>query len=133
MYLDGNSLDQIKTYLEENKILTYRGNAIWNKKTIKSILTNEKYSGNIILQKSYIDNCINKKSKKNHGELPKYLILNNHPAIIDKYTFKEVQKEIARRSGKTEVSSSGKIGFSKYSGKYALTDLSVCGCCGSPY
>jgi len=133
MYLDGNSLDQIKTYLEENKILTYRGNAIWNKRTIKSILTNEKYSGNIILQKSYIDNCINKKSKKNHGELPKYLILNNHPAIIDKYTFKEVQKEIARRSGKTEVSSSGKIGFSKYSGKYALTDLSVCGCCGSPY
>ena len=133
MYLDGNSLDQIKTYLEENKILTYRGNAIWNKRTIKSILTNEKYSGNIILQKNYIDNCINKKSKKNHGELPKYLILNNHPAIIDKYTFKEVQKEIARRSGKTEVSSSGKIGFSKYSGKYALTDLSVCGCCGSPY
>ena len=133
MYLDGYSLDQIKTYLEENKILTYRGNAIWNKRTIKSILTNEKYSGNIILQKSYIDNCINKKSKKNHWELPKYLILNNHPAIIDKYTFKEVQKEIARRSGKTEVSSSGKIGFSKYSGKYALTDLSVCGCCGSPY
>lgn len=133
MYLDKNSLDQIKTYLEENKILTYRGNTIWNKRTIKSILTNEKYSGNIILHKSYIDNCINKKSKKNHGELPKYLILNNHPTIIDKHTFKEVQKEIARRSGKTEVSSSRKIGFSKYSGKYALTDLSVCGCCGSPY
>lgn len=133
MYLDGNSLDQIKTYLEENKILTYRGNTIWNKGTIKSILTNEKYSGDIILQKSYIDNCINKKLKKNHGELPKYLILNNHPAIIDKHTFKEVQKEIARRSGKTKVSSSGKIGFSKYSGKYALTDLLVCGCCGSPY
>lgn len=132
LYLDGNTLDQIKTYLEENKILTYKGKTTWNKATIQNMLKNEKYSGDILLQKSYIDNCITKKSKKNHGELPKYLILNNHAAIIDKVTFKEVQREMARRSGKTKVSSKSITSLGKYS-KYALTDLLVCGCCGSPY
>ena len=89
-YLDGFSLDQIRNYLEENGILTAQGKKIWSKTIIKSILTNERYCGDMLLQKTFTENCLTKKIKKNRGEMPKYLITNNHPAIIDKDTFKLV-------------------------------------------
>lgn len=74
------------------------------------------------------------KSKINNGERPKYYVENNHPAIIDSATFGRVQEEMARRSGKRKVKQVGtKTEQGKYSGKYALTELLVCGECGTPY
>lgn len=133
MYLDGKSLTQIKTDLEKNKVLTKTGNTKWSKSIIKSILTNERYCGNLLMQKTYIENCITKKVKKNRGEMAKYLIINNHPAIINESTFKLAQMEMSRRSGMPKKSDNSITQQGKYSGKYAFTDLLICGECGSPY
>ena len=133
MYLEGASLDQIKSYLETNGIKTKKGKSVWSKQIIQDMLCNERFAGDMLLQKTYIENCINKKVKKNRGEMAKYLITNNHPAIISKETFKLVQAEIARRSSKRKTSDMSITEQGKYSGKFALTEILVCGECGSPY
>lgn len=70
----------------------------------------------------------------NNGERPKYYVENNHPAIIDAATFGRAQEERARRSGKRKVKQVGtKTEQGKYCGKYALTELLLCGECGTPY
>ena len=68
MYLNGNSFDQIKNYLETNGVKTKQGKAVWSKTQIKNMLTNERYSGDMLLQKTYTENCITKKVKKNRGD-----------------------------------------------------------------
>lgn len=133
MYLDGNSLDQIKKYLESNNILTAQGKRDWSLQIIHNILSNERYCGDMLLQKTFTENPISKKVKKNRGEMAKYLITNNHPAIIDKDTFKLVQMEIARRGSKRKTADKTITEQGKYSGKFALSELLVCGECGSPY
>ena len=101
---------------------------------IRNILTNEKYIGDALLQKTYITDCISKKVKKNRGERPMYYIENNHPAIIPRAVFQRVQEEIARRSSKRKVmQKTGKTEQGKYSSKYALSELLICGECGTPY
>lgn len=132
-FLEGDSVDQIKSYLESNGIKAKNGKNTWSKQAIHNILENERYTGDMLMQKTYIENCLTKKVKKNRGEMAKYLIVNNHPAIIDKTIFKRTQMEIARRSNKRSVSDKSITGKGRYSGRYALTDLLVCGECGSPY
>ena len=74
------------------------------------------------------------KSKVNRGELPQYYVTDNHPAIIEKPAWNRVQEELARRSGKRKVKEVGtKTEQGKYSSKYALTELLVCGHCDTPY
>ena len=133
MYLDGKSLDQIKSYLEGEDVLTKTGKTAWNKCIIQAILTNERYCGDLLMQKTFTENCITKKVKKNRGEMPKYLIKDNHPAIIARETFKRAQMEMARRGSVRKKTDSGITEQGKYSGKFALTDILVCGECGSPY
>lgn len=133
-YLAGCSLGQIKQELEQDNIPTAQKVERWSSAVIHNILTNEKYMGDALLQKTYITDCISKKVKKNMGERPMYYVENNHPAIFPRETFDQVQKEMTRRSSKRKVlQKSGKTELGKYSGKYALTELLVCGECGSPY
>lgn len=133
-YLAGCSLGQIKQELEQDNIPTAQKVERWSSAVVHNILTNEKYMGDALLQKTYITDCITKKVKKNMGERPMYYVENNHPAIIPRETFDQVQKEMTRRSSKRKVlQKSGKTELGKYSGKYALTELLVCGECGSPY
>lgn len=133
-YLAGCSLGQIKQELEQDNIPTAQKVERWSSAVIHNILTNEKYMGDALLQKTYITDCISKKVKKNMGERPMYYVENNHPAIIPRETFDQVQNEMTRRSSKRKVlQKSGKTELGKYSGKYALTELLVCGECGSPY
>lgn len=133
-FLAGDSFIEICKSLEEQGIPSPGGKGTWQRSTIQSILSNEKYKGDAIINKTYIDNCISKKVKVNHGERPKYYVENNHPAIIDAGTFGRVQEELARRSGKKKVKQVGtKTEQGKYSSKYALTELLVCGECGTPY
>lgn len=74
-YLVGKNLKMIANGLtEEDGILTPRKTTHWTSGVIKSILTNEKYNGNALLQKTFIVDCISKKSKKNNGELPMYYV-----------------------------------------------------------
>lgn len=133
MYLDGNSVDQIKEYLDSAPIKTATGNDTWSRNAIRNILTNERYVGDMLLQKTYIENCITKKSRKNRGEMPKYLISNNHPAIIDRDTFKKVQAEMSKRRSKPRISDKTITPRGKFCGKYPLSDLLVCDCCGGRY
>ena len=133
MYLQGGSLTQIKDYLEQERVLTVRGEKEWSPNAIKNMLTNERYCGDLLMQKTFVENPINKKVHINHGELPKYLVQNNHPAIIERSVFQAVQVEMARRSNKRRVSDKALTEFGKYSGKYALSELLVCGECGSAY
>ena len=87
-----------------------------------------------IINKTYVSDCISKRVKANNGERNKYYIENNHPAIIDAGTFARVQEEIARRSGKPKVKQKGtKTELSRYSSKYALSELLICGECRTPY
>lgn len=133
MYLDGNSVDQIKEYLDSAPIKTATGNDIWSRNAIRNILTNERYVGDMLLQKTYIENCITKKARKNRGEMPKYLVSNNHPAIIDRDTFKQVQAEMAKRRSRPRVSDKTITAKGKFSGKYPFSDLLVCDSCGNRY
>ena len=133
-YLDGCTLGQIKRELDADKVPTAQGVDSWSPAIIHNILTNEKYIGDALLQKTYITDCISKKVKKNQGERAMYYVENNHPAIISREVFNQVRNEMTRRSSKRKVlQKSGKTELGKYSGKYALTELLVCGECGSPY
>ncbi|MEE1049280.1 MAG: recombinase family protein [Clostridia bacterium] len=133
-FLAGDSIGGIKAKLEKKGILSPGGKTIWSHSTIVSILTNEKYAGDAIINKTFIEDCISKKVKVNNGERQKFYVENNHPAIIDRATFASAQEELARRNGKLKVKQVGtKTEQGKYSSKYALTELLVCGECKTPY
>lgn len=133
-YLQGDSLKGIAKQLTDDGIRTPRGKPHWEPGTVRSILSNERYKGDAILGKTYIEDCISKKIRVNAGERPKYYVRNSHPAIIDAETFGRVQEELARRSSKMEGKKVGdKTLQRKYSGKFAMSDLLICGECGSAY
>ncbi len=133
-YLEGASLRNIKEELEADRICTALGTPRWTAELVRSILKNEKYCGDALLQKTYITDCISKKVKKNKGEKPMYYIQDNHPAIVPREIYRRVQEEMSRRAGKRRVLlKSAKTEQGKYSAKYALTELLVCGECGTPY
>lgn len=101
--------------------------------SILSILSNEKYCGDAILQKTITVDCISKTRRKNTGEAPMYYVQNNHSAIISREKFNKVQEELIRRKNKTPQSAKTAItSTGKYS-KYALTEVLVCGECGSRF
>ena len=86
-YLDGASLDQIQQELINDNIPTAVGVQKWSKQVIRNILTNEKYIGDALLQKTFVTDCISKRVKKNRGERAMYYVENNHPAIILREVF----------------------------------------------
>lgn len=102
MYLERNSRRSIALYLNENKIPTAWGrpNTKWTTKGIKDILTNEKYAGDALLQKNYTPDFMTHKVVKNDGKLTKYLIKNNHDAIIPLRTWELTQEMLT--SGRYE-------------------------------
>lgn len=114
-FLAGDSLATIANDLNADGIPTPSGNGQWQRGTIASILTNEKYKGDAILNKTYIRDCLSKKVMINNGERPKYYVENNHPAIIDSATFGRVQEEMARRNGKRKIK---QIGTKTEQGRY---------------
>lgn len=95
----------------------------WTKNTVYSILTNEKYKGDALLQKTYIVDYLEHKPKKNEGEIPQYYVENSHPAIILREEWQMVQTELLRRS---------KIG-AKYSGSSIFSSKIMCEDCGGFY
>ena len=133
LFLDGYSFKSICTALESKGRLTAHGKTTWVQGNVRSILQNEKYVGDALLCKTYTVDCISKKIQKNHGERPMYLISNHHEAIIDRDTFNRVQMELARRKSKRKISDKTKTEQGKYTSKYALSELLICGKCGTPY
>ena len=132
-FLDGASLGQLKDFLESKQVLTRRGKSEWSISVIRGMLSNEKYVGDILYQKTYRADCISKKVKVNRGEMTRYLVSNNHTPIIDRDTFNLVQAELSRRTSKNKKMDSAITEQGKYSGKFALSELLICGSCGSAY
>ncbi len=133
-YLSGASLRMIKDRLETEQIPNVTGGSQWTITAIRSILTNEKYCGDVLLQKTYISDCISRKVIRNTGQLPMYLVQNHHEGIVERKTFDAVQAEMARRSaGKSPSKKNAPTGMTSYASKYALSERLVCGECGTLY
>ena len=92
LYLQGNGVRKIKRYLEGNGIMTVTGKAEWSTSTIDRMLSNEKYIGQVLMQKTYTPDFLTGKQEKNKGNLPMYLIDNAHEPIIDRAMFERVQE-----------------------------------------
>ena len=123
MFLEGKTLREICAALTEDGIPTPAGKIQWRTSTVKSILTNEKYTGNAILQKRFTVDFLTKTTKVNEGEVPQFYVENSHPAIIDLATFDLAQDEMARRGALGKQFSSNGLFFCKI----------VCGECGGFY
>lgn len=91
LYLNGFGVRKIKKHLEENGIKTVTGKNEWSTSTIDRILSNEKYVGDVLMQKSFTENFLTGKRKKNNGELDMYFIENDHEPIISREVFEQVQ------------------------------------------
>ena len=124
-FLEGKGTNTIAKGLNEDKIPTRFGER-WHPSVIAKILRNYTYTGNLLLQKTFVENHITKKNKINQGELPQYHVEDAHEAIIDLDTFSRVQEEMERRSKKYGHASKSK-------NRYPFTGLLVCGNCGKSY
>lgn len=123
MFLQGQSAYAIARKFTEEKILTPAGKTTWYASTIKSILTNEKYKGDALLQKTYTSDFLTKKKKINMGEIPQYYVKNSHEAIIEPEVFDTVQKLMQKTKNKKGRQSCTSIFSSKIR----------CGDCGEYY
>ena len=132
-YKDGASLRNLQDWLEENQIKTVLGESRWTTTSIKSILTNEKYCGDVLLQKTFCTDVISKKVIKNVGQMAQYYMPDHHEAIVSREQYNAVKAEMARRSALRSPSKTAVTGRSCYTSKYALSDRLVCGECGTLY
>lgn len=123
MFVDGKTVNAIAKTLTEKGVPTPRGKKVWRDTTVESVLTNEKYKGDAILQKSFTVDFLSKKMKKNEGEVPQYVVTDSHPAIIDRNEWEYVQAEMAKRKAKGRHQNS----LSPFSAKI------YCGECGELY
>jgi len=119
LYLDGKGLLAIQ------KQLALQGFTL-SKRGIHVILTQEKYIGDLHLQKTFVQDHISKKRMKNDGQLPQFYVSNSHEAIINRTTFSAVQEEMSRRARKHQP-------ISKAPPIYPYTGLIKCGKCGGSY
>ena len=119
-FMEGLSYYKIAKMLMEREIPAPAGGEKWHRRTVESILTNEKYKGSALLQKKFTMDFLTKKQKVNEGEVPQYFIEDSHDAIIEPEEFELVQAEIARRKEIGKVYSSSNIFSTKL----------VCSCCG---
>ena len=132
-FLDGDSLHTIADKLAQRHIPSPKGKDTWSTPTIRSILSNEKYKGDVLLQKTYKPSLFSDRAVRNDGALKKYYIEDVLPRILEPDTFDCIQEELAKRGAKRPTSEKAKTPFGRYSGKYALSTLVVCGQCGALY
>ena len=122
LFLEGKTTQGIANFLMEQGILSPAGKKNWCSSTIASILTNEKYKGDALLQKRFTSNFLTKELRVNNGEVPQYYVEGSHEAIIAPEVFETVQDEMARRK---------ELGRA-YSDK-AFHSKIICGDCGGFY
>lgn len=123
LFLEGKTPTGICRILESQGIQTPSGKQKWSQTTVDSILTNEKYKGDALLQKKFTIDFLQKKMKTNEGEVPQYYVESSHKAIIEPIEWELVQAEIARRRTLGRA----------YSGSSVFSSKLVCGDCGGFY
>jgi len=124
--IQGKGLGTIAKELEEQGILTSVNGKRWDATSVKRILTNEKYCGDLKQMKSFTADYLEQKPRRNKGEVDFVLVMDNHDAIIDRNTFDATQAEIKRRGNKE---SEGK----RYTNRYPFSGKLTCGCCDSSF
>ena len=87
MRAEGKSLGAISDWLYDRKILSPTGKERWSRETISKLLRNEKYTGDVLLQKTFVNDVLTGKQFKNCGELERYLIQQHHPGIVSRDLF----------------------------------------------
>ncbi len=97
MFMEGKTTSAIAKHMIANGVPTPGGRKLWQVVTVDSILSNEKYKGEALLQKTFTVDFLSKKIKENEGEVPQYYVQNSHPTIIDPVEFDAVQIERERR------------------------------------
>lgn len=100
--------------------------AAWSAKHVREILANEKYTGNALLQKSYITDFLSKHKKRNHGQVPQYYVEQSHPAIVDIDTF-ETARELLKLAGERNKPNS------PVNARYPFTGKIICSNCGKNF
>ncbi|MDD2494640.1 MAG: recombinase family protein [Tissierellia bacterium] len=130
-YLDGKGPNRIAKELEEEGVLNWNGKVKWYESTIRNMLSNEKYKGDALLQKTYTVDFLTKKRVENKGEVPQYYVEESHPAIIDKETWEAVQLEMERRRIFCEEHGIKKLYTSTTDNPFA--GRIICGKCGRAY
>lgn len=123
LFLQGKTPYAIAKQLTKEGVLTPGGKTNWCRKVVESILTNEKYKGDALLQKVFTTDFLTKKKRKNEGHVPQYYVADNHPAIIEPVIFDQVQQLMEIRRNNPHQNSSVSIFSSKI----------VCGDCGGFY
>lgn len=123
LFLEGMTPHSIAAELTKRGIKTPSGKDVWNQQTVRRMLSNEKYKGDALLQKEFTIDFLQKKMKKNEGEVPQYYVEGNHEAIISPAVFDMVQAELAKR----------KRGGTRYSGVSIFSNKIKCGDCGGWY
>ena len=122
LFLGGRSFYAITKELEKRGIKSPSGKDKWYISTVRSILTNEKYRGDALIQKEYTADFLDKTRRKNTGEIPQYYVEEHHEAIIPPDLFDCVQSEIKRREQN-----------GKHSSVSIFANKIKCGCCGGWY
>lgn len=128
-YLAGDSLGKIVDALAEKKVPSPSGKDKWSCKVVDSLLSNEKYIGQVLLQKTIVQD--GQQIKNNTA--PQYLITAHHTAIISQGLFDAVQAEKSKRSNLKIAESGLQRKATKYNSSYVLSGLLICGECGSSY
>ncbi len=100
LYLGGISLSGISKELQRHGFLSPTGKETWTPRAIDKLLSNEKYTGNVLLQKTYVPNPFTGAQEENQGVITQYLYENNHEGIISKELFQAVQAEKQKRAKK---------------------------------
>ena len=134
LYLKGYTFSQIKKLLEERGIKTVTGKTVWSANVIQQMLKNEKYKGDMMLQKTFTEDYLNGIRKKNIGQRTRYYVKGSHPAIISPEIFDKVQEEMLNRARLIRTANGNQISSgNRYSSKYLLSNLLVCGYCGGGF
>lgn len=123
-FLEGFTPHEIAKRLREAHVPSGAGKSIWPVDSIRYILSNEKYVGDLLMQKTYCKSFLTHKMVKNEGKLPQYFVEDNHDPVVPRTVFNLTQSEIVRRG--REAGHPGQR-------KYPLSGKVVCGCCGSEY
>ena len=130
-FLDGKGANRIARDLELGGVANWNGKAKWYEGSIRKMLTNEKYKGDALLQKTYTVDFLSKKRADNNGEVPQYYVEDSHPAIIDKEMWEAVQLEMERRRNFALQYGIQKLEYATTSNPFA--GRVICGSCGQVF
>lgn len=130
-YLDGKGANRIARELEDEGVPNWNGKSKWYESSIRKMLSNEKYKGDALLQKTYTVDFLTKKRVENNGEVTQHYVEESHPAIIDKEMWEVVQLEMERRRAFAEKYNISKLDYATVDNPFA--GRVICGHCGSPF